>query len=115
MVAETLDVGASNGTLVPKELPVPHDRVFHFTDLGLTKPQRVGDPYDYQAGFGNHFESELIPGTLPIGQSHPHVCRFSLYTEVLTASAFAAPRHSNFTTVLYRTRPSCASGECLPA
>ncbi|CAH0057777.1 unnamed protein product [Clonostachys solani] len=81
---------------------------FHFTDLRLTRPVRKDDPFEYQSGFGNHFQSELIPGTLPLGQNHPQICRFNLYTEVFTASAFAAPRSANQSSVLYRCRPSCA-------
>ena len=83
---------------------------FHFTDLELRKPTRADDPYEYQYGFGNHFESEIIPGTLPIAQNNPQICRFNLYTEVLTASAFAAPRAASSSCLLYRCRPSCASG-----
>ncbi|RTE70024.1 hypothetical protein BHE90_015589 [Fusarium euwallaceae] len=85
----------------------------HYTDLRRTKATRKEDPFEYQAGFGNHFRSELIPGTLPQGQNHPQICRFNLYTEVLTSSAFAAPRHANMSSVLYRCRPSCAIGKSL--
>lgn len=83
---------------------------FHFTDLDSNKPTRIDDPYEYMCGFGNHFQSELIPGTLPIAQNNPQICRFQLYTECLTASAFAAPRVANSNAYLYRCRPSCATG-----
>lgn len=28
----------------------------------------------YQTGFGNHFETEAVPGSLPKGQNSPQVC-----------------------------------------
>ncbi len=83
-------------------------QVFHFTDLGSNKPTRDGDPYEYMGGFGGQFQSEIIPGTLPIAQNTPQLCRFDLYTECLTASAFGAPREANFSTWMYRCKPSCA-------
>ncbi|KAH8587000.1 RmlC-like cupin domain-containing protein [Bisporella sp. PMI_857] len=69
---------------------------------------RKDDPYKYQAGFNNNFESEAIPGTLPQGQNNPRCVRFGLYTEQMTASAFVAPRHSNKKAWLYRIRPAVA-------
>jgi homogentisate 1,2-dioxygenase len=83
-------------------------KVFHFSDLQRLKPTRAEDPYEYQAGWGNRFVSEVIPGTLPVAQNNPHEVRFGLYTEGITYSAFAAPRHSNFSTYMYRARPSAA-------
>ena len=46
-----------------------------------TKP-RPDDPYRYQTGFGNRFESEAIPETLPYAQNTPQRCRYDLYSEV---------------------------------
>lgn len=83
-------------------------KVFHYTDTMSRKPTRDNDPYEYQAGFGNRLQSEVIPGTLPAGQNNPQEVRFGLYTEGITYSAFAAPRHANFSTYMYRVRPAAA-------
>jgi hypothetical protein len=83
-------------------------KAFHFTDLQRLKPTRANDPYEYQAGWGNRHMSEVIPGTLPVAQNNPQEVRFGLYTEGITYSAFAAPRHSNFSTYMYRCRPTAA-------
>lgn len=115
MLNETLESQAPVKAAPLDKLLPNHDQVFHFTDLGFAKSTRAGDPYEYQPGFRNHFESEVLPGTLPIAQNHPQICRFNLYTEVLTASAFAAPRHTSSTTLLYRARPSCANGQYFAA
>ena len=29
------------------------------------------DKLEYQNGFGNHFETESIPGALPVGKNNP--------------------------------------------
>lgn len=83
-------------------------KVFHYTDLQRLKPTRANDPYEYLVGFGNHHQSEVIPGALPIAQNNPQNRGFGLYTEGLTYSFFAAPRHSNMNTYMYRARPSAA-------
>lgn len=98
------------------QAPTPNQRkpikdltkVFHYTDTMTRKPTRDNDPYEYMAGFGNRFQSEVIPGTLPAGQNNPQEPRFGLYTEGLTSSAFTAPRHANFSTYMYRVRPAAA-------
>ncbi|KAF3092605.1 hypothetical protein TWF569_003669 [Orbilia oligospora] len=69
---------------------------------------RKNDPYKYQAGFNNHFESEAIPGTIPHGQNSPRTVRWGLYAEQMTASAFVAPRHLNKKSWLYRVKPAIA-------
>ncbi len=61
---------------------------------------------DYQTGFGNHFESEAIPGALPIGRNSPQRPAFGLYAEQFSASAFTASRHENRRAWLYRMRPT---------
>ncbi|KAF4447931.1 homogentisate 1,2-dioxygenase [Fusarium austroafricanum] len=82
--------------------------VFHYTDLQRTKPTRENDPYEYQPGWGNRHQSEVIPGALPVGQNNPQDRGFGLYTEGITYSAFAAPRAINMSTYMYRARPSAA-------
>ncbi|RDW65042.1 putative homogentisate 1,2-dioxygenase-3 [Coleophoma cylindrospora] len=83
-------------------------KVLHYTDLQSKSPTRANDPYDYQPGWGNRHQSELIPGTLPVAQNNPQETRFKLYTEGITYSAFAAPRNANFSTYMYRARPAAA-------
>ncbi len=60
----------------------------------------------YQAGFGNTFSSEAVRGALPVGQNSPQRAPRGLYTEVLSFTAFTAPRAENLSTWVYRLRPS---------
>ncbi|EEY22369.1 homogentisate 1,2-dioxygenase [Verticillium alfalfae VaMs.102] len=83
-------------------------KIFHYTDLQRSKPTRANDPYEYFAGWNNRHQSEVIPGALPIAQNNPQDRGFGLYTEGLTSSFFAAPRHANQNTYMYRARPSAA-------
>lgn len=39
------------------------------------------DPYEYQVGLGNVFQSEAIPGTLPDAQNSPQKNKYGLYAE----------------------------------
>jgi homogentisate 1,2-dioxygenase len=64
----------------------------------------------YQSGFGNFFSSEGLPGTLPAGQNSPQRTARGLYTEVLSGTAFTAPRAENLSSWLYRLRPSAMHG-----
>jgi homogentisate 1,2-dioxygenase len=65
---------------------------------------------DYQQGFGNHFESEAVAGTLPRGQNSPQRVAHGLYAEQLSGAPFTAPRHRNLKTWLYKVRPSVVQG-----
>ena len=60
----------------------------------------------YQSGFGNAFSSEAVRGALPRGQNAPQRPPRGLYPEVLSGSAFTAPRAENLSTWLYKLRPS---------
>ena len=91
-----------------RKLITDPQKAFHYTDLQRLKPTRANDPYDYQIGWGNRHQSEVIPGTLPVAQNNPQEVRFGLYTEGITYSAFAAPRAHNFSTYMYRCRPAAA-------
>ncbi|HEY4030668.1 MAG TPA: homogentisate 1,2-dioxygenase [Caulobacteraceae bacterium] len=62
----------------------------------------------YQVGFANHFQSEAVPGALPIGRNSPQKTPFGLYAEQLSGTAFSAPRGENRRSWLYRLRPSAA-------
>lgn len=60
----------------------------------------------YQSGFWNLHSSEAIPGALPIAQNSPQKTPLGLYPEVLSGTAFTAPRAENLSTWMYRLRPS---------
>ena len=60
----------------------------------------------YQTGFGNTFSSEAVRGALPIGQNSPQRAPRGLYAEVISGTAFTAPRAENLSTWLYKLRPS---------
>ena len=60
----------------------------------------------YMPGFGNDFETEALPGSLPQGQNSPQRCTYGLYAEQLSGSPFTAPRGANERSWLYRMRPS---------
>jgi homogentisate 1,2-dioxygenase len=64
----------------------------------------------YQTGFGNHFETEALPNTLPLGQNSPKQPIQGLIPEQLSGSAFTMPRESNLRSWLYRIHPSTAHG-----
>jgi homogentisate 1,2-dioxygenase len=61
---------------------------------------------EYQSGFGNLHSSEAVPGALPQGQNSPQRPPRGLYAEVLSGTAFTAPRAENLSSWLYRLRPS---------
>ena len=60
----------------------------------------------YQAGFGNHFATEAVPGALPVGRNSPQKAPLGLYAEQLSGTSFTAPRAENRRTWAYRIRPS---------
>jgi len=60
----------------------------------------------YQNGFGNHFSTEAISGTLPVGQNSPRRSPKGLFPEQLSGTAFTMDRSENLRTWLYRTAPS---------
>ncbi|MFW7377721.1 MAG: homogentisate 1,2-dioxygenase [Oligoflexus sp.] len=64
----------------------------------------------YMPGFGNHFATEALPGALPIGRNSPQRPPYGLIAELLSGTAFTAPRHENQRSWLYRIRPSVMQG-----
>jgi homogentisate 1,2-dioxygenase len=68
--------------------------------------EAVSDTLVYQSGFGNQFETEAVKGALPHGRNSPQRHPLGLYTELLSGTAFTAPRADNRRTWLYRIRPS---------
>jgi homogentisate 1,2-dioxygenase len=64
----------------------------------------------YQTGFGNEYATEAVPGALPRGRNSPQRAPFALYPELLSGTAFTAPRHENRRTWMYRRQPSVVAG-----
>ena len=60
-------------------------------NLAVTAASRAGSP-QYLTGFGNGFETEALPGALPVGRNSPQKCPYGLYAEQLSGSPFTAPR-----------------------
>jgi homogentisate 1,2-dioxygenase len=60
----------------------------------------------YMSGFGNSFETEALPGALPVGRNSPQQVAFGLYAEQLSGSPFTAPQSTNQRSWLYRIRPT---------
>src|SRR3954452_7544943 len=63
-------------------------------------------PVKYLTGFGNSFETEALPGALPIGRTSPQKVNYRPYAEQLSGSPFTAPQATNQRTWLYRIRPT---------
>ena len=68
----------------------------------------------YLTGFGNQHSSEAHPGSLPIGRNSPQRAPHGLYAELLSGSAFTAPRADNQRTWMYRRQPSVVVGGYAP-
>jgi homogentisate 1,2-dioxygenase len=77
-----------------------------------TRPAPAGEPAarqihpGYLSGFGNGFETEALPGALPVGRNSPQQCPYGLYAEQISGSPFTAPRTTNERSWLYRIRPT---------
>ena len=69
---------------------------------------RIPHDYEYQAGFGNEFASEAVPGSLPAGRNSPQRAPLGLYAEQISGTAFTQPRAVNRRTWVYRIMPSAA-------
>ena len=63
-------------------------------------------PLEYQSGFGNTFSTEALKGALPRGQNSPQKPPRGLVPEVISGTAFTAPRAENLSSWLYKLRPS---------
>jgi homogentisate 1,2-dioxygenase len=67
---------------------------------------RAAPALHYMGGFSNEFVSEAVPGALPEGQNSPQKPPLGLTAEVISGTAFTAPRAENRRTWMYRVRPS---------
>jgi homogentisate 1,2-dioxygenase len=65
-------------------------------------------------GFGNEFATEAVPGALPQGRNSPQRVAHGLYAELMSGSAFTAPRADNRRSWLYRRQPSVVTGAYQP-
>lgn len=65
--------------------------------------------FSYAAGFNAMVASEAVEGALPVGNPHPQTPPFGLVHERLSGSPFFAPRADNWTTEIYRIRPTAAN------
>jgi homogentisate 1,2-dioxygenase len=72
--------------------------------LGLSTTNASAGP-GYMSGFGNTFETEALPGALPVGRNSPQKVNYGLYAEQLSGSPFTAPQSTNERSWLYRIRP----------
>ena len=68
----------------------------------------------YQSGFANEHATEAVPGALPLGRNSPQRAPFALYPELISGTAFTAPRAENRRSWLYRRQPSVVSGAYAP-
>ncbi|RQP23209.1 homogentisate 1,2-dioxygenase [Piscinibacter terrae] len=68
----------------------------------------------YQSGFGNEHATEAVPGALPHGRNSPQRAPFELYAELISGTAFTAPRAENRRTWMYRRQPSVVTGAYQP-
>lgn len=68
----------------------------------------------YLTGFGNQFATESVPHALPRGRNSPQRSPLDLYPELISGSAFTAPRVDNRRSWLYRRQPSVVVGRYEP-
>jgi homogentisate 1,2-dioxygenase len=77
-------------------------------DEGRQQDVRGLAGFEYQAGFGNEFLSEAVPGAVPSGRNSPQRAPMGLFAEQLSGAAFTQPRAANRRTWVYRILPSAA-------
>src|SRR5690349_8435583 len=68
----------------------------------------------YLNGFGNQYATEAVEGVLPQGRNSPQQVARGLYAELISGSAFTAPRAENRRTWMYRRQPSVVTGSYAP-
>jgi homogentisate 1,2-dioxygenase len=66
---------------------------------------------NYQSGFGNEFATEAVAGALPLGRNSPQRAPHGLYAELISGTAFTAPRADNRRSWLYRRQPSVVTAK----
>ncbi|MGE4430332.1 MAG: homogentisate 1,2-dioxygenase [Sphingobium sp.] len=73
--------------------------------------QGAGSELAYQPGFANECATEALAGTLPVGQNSPQNVAHGLVSELVSGTAFSAPRALNRRSYLFRVRPSTIATE----
>jgi homogentisate 1,2-dioxygenase len=101
--------GASVKPYDDSKKPAPPDFLINGADGSVTQ-----DGLLYLSGFGCHFQSESLPGALPVGQNNPQRCSYGLYCEQLTGTSFTAPRAVNQHSWLYRIHPTAGHPPPVP-
>lgn len=76
------------------------------SDLMPAHDSRYGVTPGYMPGFGNDFETEALPGAIPVGRNSPQRVNYGLYAEQLSGSPFTAPHATLERSWMYRIRPS---------
>ena len=71
----------------------------------------ISSKLTYQSGFGNEFATEAVAGALPAGRNSPQQAPHGLYAELISGTAFTAPRADNRRTWMYRRQPSVVTGK----
>src|SRR5688572_32141919 len=79
-----------------------------------SKKPKESSHLSYLSGFANSFASEAEKGALPNFGNSPQRHALGLYTEVLSGTAFTAPRAENQSSWLYKLRPSAMHGPYRP-
>jgi homogentisate 1,2-dioxygenase len=74
----------------------------------------MSEPLAYLSGFGNQHSTEALPGALPVGRNNPQRAEHGLFAELLSGTAFTAPRAANLRTWMYRRHPSVQAGPFTP-
>ncbi len=82
------------------------ERIVRLPEGAGTGARAAADELRYMTGFGGEFETEALPGALPVGRNSPQKVPYGLYAEQLSGTAFTAPRAENRRSWLYRIRPS---------
>lgn len=76
--------------------------------------EKFENDYEYNVGFGNHFESEAVEGSLIKGCNNPQKCPKNLYAEQINGTSFTQPRHLNLKTWLYKIKPTVGHSKHTP-
>lgn len=76
-----------------------------------TMTTQIPSTFTYQSGFGNEFATEAVVGALPQGRNSPQQAPHGLYAELISGTAFTAPRADNRRTWMYRRQPSVVTGK----
>jgi homogentisate 1,2-dioxygenase len=61
----------------------------------------------YMHGMGNHHETEVLEGALPMGRNSPAKCPYGLIAEQFSGTPFTYARARNQRSWLYKIKPSC--------